>query len=123
MQVSAERSQEAEDLHLRRMLQLARASRDALAARLKHCRLRLQEIDVMRTITAEELEETEASLRRANEQVEEMEHLVPDVKKPTLADCGITLGGARWDDRSDGESSHGSYKSPSLSSDDDHGTI
>lgn len=55
VQVSAmKKSREVEDLESLRMLQLARASRHSFSAQVQYCRLRLQEIEVMRTIAMDE---------------------------------------------------------------------
>ena len=56
-QASAIRSQEVEDLHSLRMLELARASLDAFAANEKYRRLRICELDIMRTVAVDEFEE------------------------------------------------------------------
>ena len=66
MQASARRAQEVGDLHLLRMLQLARASRSAFATHVTYCCLRLQEIEVMCTIVVDECEEAETCLRKAD---------------------------------------------------------
>jgi hypothetical protein len=68
--------EEAEDLHSHDMLQLARASRDALAAYLRFHRLRVKELDMMRAIAANECDQAEIFLRKAEWQIGEIKHIL-----------------------------------------------
>lgn len=74
--VSAKRDHEVEDLHTLRMLQLARASREAFAAQVRLHRRRIHELDVMRTIAYDEYEEALKLLRQADRQIGEMRHTI-----------------------------------------------
>ncbi|KIJ57942.1 hypothetical protein HYDPIDRAFT_34656 [Hydnomerulius pinastri MD-312] len=74
--VSVPRSREVEDLHSLRMLQLARATRDALKAHKTYHRLRIRELDVMRTIAVDELEEAHTLFQQAEKQIGEVRHVL-----------------------------------------------
>lgn len=115
IQVSARKSREIEDLHSLRMLELSRASRRAFFAQVQYCRLRLQEIEVMRTIAVDECEEAEARLKRADSQIGEIRHLL-HANGTALGDSGIVLLGMEHDD-DDNESSskERNHKSPTPS--------
>ena len=76
IQTSAVLPNEVEDLHSHNMLQLARASRDAFAAYLRFHRLRVKELDMMRTIAADECEQAEVFLRKADWQIGEIKHVL-----------------------------------------------
>ncbi|KAI6037314.1 hypothetical protein BKA83DRAFT_18466 [Pisolithus microcarpus] len=69
-------SEEVEDLCSHRTLQVARATRDALAASFRYRRLRLREIKLMRTIAIDDYEEAEALLKAADRQVREIKHIL-----------------------------------------------
>lgn len=73
---SAERGHEVEDLHTLRMLQLARASREAFAAQVGLRLKRIHELDVMRTIAYDEYEEALKLLRQADRQIGELRHTI-----------------------------------------------
>jgi len=72
--MSAKRSQDVEDLHSTRMLQLARASREAFAAYAKYRLLRLHEVDVLRTIAYDDFEEAQSFVKDADRQIGELRH-------------------------------------------------
>ncbi|KAI6100206.1 hypothetical protein F5141DRAFT_324555 [Pisolithus sp. B1] len=67
-------SEEVEVLRSHRTLQVARATRNELAASVKYHRLRLQEIELMRTMVIDECEEAEALLKAADRQIGEIKH-------------------------------------------------
>ena len=71
-QVSVKREKAVEDLHTLRMLQLARASRQAFAASVKYRLSRIHELDVMRTVAHDEYEEAVTLLNKADIQVGQM---------------------------------------------------
>ncbi|KIJ59255.1 hypothetical protein HYDPIDRAFT_118677 [Hydnomerulius pinastri MD-312] len=72
----ATRSKEVEDLHSYRMLELARASYDAFVANERYRRLRIREIDAMRTIAVNEHEEATSLRKRAEGQIGEIRHML-----------------------------------------------
>lgn len=72
IQVSAKTSEEAENRRSLRALDLARASRNVIAANVQYHHLRISEIDTMRTIIVEECEEAEARLKQADEEIRYM---------------------------------------------------
>lgn len=74
--VSAKRDHEVEDLHTLRMLQLARASREAFAAQVRLRLTRIHELDVMRTIAYDEYEEAMELLRQADRQIGEVRQAI-----------------------------------------------
>ncbi|KAI5992718.1 hypothetical protein EDD15DRAFT_2367995 [Pisolithus albus] len=74
--VSTKRDREVDDLHNLRVLQLARASREAFAAQVRLRLRRIQELDVMRTIAYDEYEEALSLLRQADRQVGEVRHTI-----------------------------------------------
>jgi hypothetical protein len=118
VQVSAmKKSREVEDLESLRMLQLARASRHSFSAQVQYCRLRLQEIEVMRTIAMDECDAAEAALQRAESQVGELRHVLHS-NGTALGDSGIKLFSGKGND-SDDEFSFKDYKSPTPD-DDNH---
>lgn len=75
-QASAIRSQEVEDLHSLCMLELARASLDAFAANEKYRRLRIRELDIMRTVAVDEFEEAVVLRKKAERQIGEVRHML-----------------------------------------------
>ncbi|KAI6039084.1 hypothetical protein EDC04DRAFT_2895627 [Pisolithus marmoratus] len=74
--ISAKRDNEVEDLHTLRMLQLARASREAFAAQVRLRLTRIHELDVMRTIAYDEYEEALELLRQADRQIGEVRQTI-----------------------------------------------
>lgn len=65
-----------EHLHSFRMLQLARASRAAFAAKTRFSILRVQELDVLRTIAYEEYEEAQCQLTEADHQIGDVRNIL-----------------------------------------------
>ncbi|KAF8557487.1 hypothetical protein OG21DRAFT_1494674 [Imleria badia] len=63
---SYQRTKEVEDLFSLRQFQLARASRNAIAAQADYRRLRVHEIEFMHKIALAEVEEVEARLEKAD---------------------------------------------------------
>ena len=63
-------------MHCRRMLQLARASREAFAAHVKYRAKRIHELDVMRIIARDEFEEAVSLVKVADLQVGELRHVL-----------------------------------------------
>ena len=77
-QESARPSSEVERLHALRMLQLARATRDTFAAHVRYHHLRVRELDIMRTIAADQHEQAETFFKKAEWQVGEIKHILDD---------------------------------------------
>ncbi|KAG6379038.1 hypothetical protein JVT61DRAFT_11467 [Boletus reticuloceps] len=75
-QVSAKRENIIEDLHTLQMLQLAHASRQAFAARVKYRLTCIHELDVMRTVAHDKYEEAITHLNKVDLQVGEMRHFL-----------------------------------------------
>ncbi|KAH7910712.1 hypothetical protein BJ138DRAFT_1189106, partial [Hygrophoropsis aurantiaca] len=71
---STTRSDEVENYFSLRMLQLARATRDTFTAKETYQRLRLHEIDIMRSIAADEFEEAISQRKDAESQI--FDHVV-----------------------------------------------
>ncbi|KAI9568507.1 hypothetical protein HD554DRAFT_2172292 [Boletus coccyginus] len=76
MQESAKESKEVENLHSFRMLQLAHASRDAFAASVWYHRLRLKELEIMRTIATDRCDQAKVWLKQADWQIGEIKHIL-----------------------------------------------
>lgn len=70
------RSKEVDDHYSRRMLELSRASYDAFVANERYRRLRLREIDIMRAVAVDELEEAITVRKRAGGQIGEVRHIL-----------------------------------------------
>lgn len=76
MQISAKSPDDIENLHTLRMLQLARASRDAFTARLQYHRLRLKELELMCSVVTDECEVAETFVKKAEWQIGEIKHIL-----------------------------------------------
>ncbi|KAH7906892.1 hypothetical protein BJ138DRAFT_1104763 [Hygrophoropsis aurantiaca] len=70
------RTKDVDDLHSRRLLELARASHDAFVAKQKYQRLRLREIEALYTIAMEEYEEAALLSKKSREQIGELRHML-----------------------------------------------
>jgi len=81
--ISTKRNQDIEDHYSLRTLQLARASREAFAARAKYRLLRIHEADVIRTIAYDKYEEAQSLVKDVERQIGEIRH--------TMSSSGTTL--------------------------------
>ncbi|KAG9311276.1 hypothetical protein JVU11DRAFT_8362 [Chiua virens] len=86
MQISANRTDEVENLHSLRMLQLARTSRDAFAVRLQYHCVRVRELQMMCSMATDECEEAKTFLKRSEWQIGEIKHIL-DHKGVGLLKC------------------------------------
>lgn len=78
----SERTSEVKKYMDTQMLHLARQSRDAYNAKIQYQRLRLQELEMMRCFTEDELAESEVSLRQ-------VERRLGQIRKRLYANGGI----------------------------------
>lgn len=76
MQASVKRNSELEDLHAMRLLELVRASRATFTAHAKYQRLRLKELDIVRSMAIDECEEAESLLKEVEWQAGEVKNAV-----------------------------------------------
>jgi hypothetical protein len=68
------RDPEVDELRSMRLMQLVRASRATFAARAKYQRLRLQELDIVRSLAVDDSEEADTLLKDAEWQAGEVKH-------------------------------------------------